>query len=198
MMAILIDVRLYFIVVFICISLIMSHLEHIFIYLLAICMFSLGRCLLGLLPISWLGYLFIWYWAPWAVGLSQRSPLSIASFVNMFSYYQDCFFFFLLFIVSFTVQKFLNLTKFHLFFVYLFLFLPLQRKIKIIKYIEINLPKSFPGCSDGKESACNAGDWGSIPRLKIPWRRKQQHTVVFLSGKSHGWRSLVGCSPWGC
>ena len=23
--------------------------------------------------------------------------------------------------------------------------------------------RSFPGGSDGKESACNAGDWGSIP-----------------------------------
>ena len=29
-------------------------------------------------------------------------------------------------------------------------------------------------------------------------RRKQWHpTPVFLPGKSHGWRSLVGCSPWG-
>ena len=29
-------------------------------------------------------------------------------------------------------------------------------------------------------------------------RRKQWHpTPVLLSGKSHGWRSLVGCSPWG-
>ena len=23
-------------------------------------------------------------------------------------------------------------------------------------------------------------------------------TPVFLPGKSHGWRSLMGCSPWGC
>ena len=23
------------------------------------------------------------------------------------------------------------------------------------------------------------------------------HTPVLLPGKSHGWRSLVGCSPWG-
>ena len=26
----------------------------------------------------------------------------------------------------------------------------------------------FPGGSDGKESACNAGDLGSIPRLEDP------------------------------
>ena len=30
-------------------------------------------------------------------------------------------------------------------------------------------------------------------------RRRQWHpTPVVLPGKSHGWRSLVGCSPWGC
>ena len=30
-------------------------------------------------------------------------------------------------------------------------------------------------------------------------RRRQWHpTPVLLPGKSHGWRSLVGCSPWGC
>ena len=58
--------------------------------------------------------------------------------------------------------------------------------------------KSFPGGSDGKESACNAGDRGSIPGVrKFLWRRKWQSTPVFLPGKSHGGRSLVGCSPWG-
>ena len=30
------------------------------------------------------------------------------------------------------------------------------------------------------------------------YRRRQWHpTPVLLPGKSHGWRSLVGCSPWG-
>ena len=30
------------------------------------------------------------------------------------------------------------------------------------------------------------------------WRRRQWHpTPVLLPGKYHGWRSLVGCSPWG-
>ena len=32
---------------------------------------------------------------------------------------------------------------------------------------------------------------------KIPWRRKWQSTPVFLPGKFHGQRILVGCSPWG-
>ena len=29
------------------------------------------------------------------------------------------------------------------------------------------------------------------------WRRQWHPTLVLLPGKSHGWRSLVGCSPWG-
>ena len=31
---------------------------------------------------------------------------------------------------------------------------------------------------------------------KIPWRRKWHPTPVFLPGKSHGQRNLVGYSPW--
>ena len=31
----------------------------------------------------------------------------------------------------------------------------------------------------------------------MKWRRKWQPTPVFLPGKSHGWRTLVGYSPWG-
>ena len=33
---------------------------------------------------------------------------------------------------------------------------------------------------------------------KIPWRRAWQPAPVFLPGESHGQRSLVGYSPWGC
>ena len=33
---------------------------------------------------------------------------------------------------------------------------------------------------------------------KIPWRKKWQPNPVFMPGKSHGLRSLVGYSPWGC
>ena len=29
------------------------------------------------------------------------------------------------------------------------------------------------------------------------WRRQWHPTPVLLPGKSHGWRSLVGCCPWG-
>ena len=43
----------------------------------------------------------------------------------------------------------------------------------------------FPGGSDGKESAYNAGDMGSIPGLgRSPWRRAWLPTPVFLPGES--------------
>ena len=29
------------------------------------------------------------------------------------------------------------------------------------------------------------------------WGRQRHPTPVLLPGKSHGWRSLMGCSPWG-
>ena len=41
-------------------------------------------------------------------------------------------------------------------------------------------------------------DKGSIPGLgRFPWRGAWQPTPVFLPGKSHGQRSLVGYSPQG-
>ena len=50
----------------------------------------------------------------------------------------------------------------------------------------------FPGGSDGKSCAHNAGDPGSIPRSgKSPGsERKWQPTPVFLLGKSHGQKNL--------
>ena len=56
----------------------------------------------------------------------------------------------------------------------------------------------FPGSSDGKESACNAGYLGRKDSWvgKIPWRRAWQPTPVFLLGEFHGQRSLAGYSPW--
>ena len=55
----------------------------------------------------------------------------------------------------------------------------------------------FPGGSDGKESACSAGDPAVIPGLgRFPWRSRLP-TPVFLPGKSHEQRILVGYSRWG-
>ena len=59
----------------------------------------------------------------------------------------------------------------------------------------------FPGGSVVKNPHAKEGDardTGSIPWVeKIHWRRKWQHTPVFLPGKFHEQRSLVGYSTGG-
>ena len=51
----------------------------------------------------------------------------------------------------------------------------------------------FSGGSDGKESACNAGDPVLIPGSGRPsWRREWQTTPVFLPMEFQGETSLVG------
>ena len=52
----------------------------------------------------------------------------------------------------------------------------------------------FSDGSDGKESAWNAGDLGQEDPLENKWLP----TPVFLSGKFHGQKCLVGYSSWGC
>ena len=39
----------------------------------------------------------------------------------------------------------------------------------------------------------------NLPIFRTLKQRRQWHpTPVLLPGNSHGWKSLVGCSPWGC
>ena len=48
------------------------------------------------------------------------------------------------------------------------------------------------------ESWAAAWEFSELPDPEADYRRRQwQPTPVFLPGKSHGGRSLVGCSPWG-
>ena len=58
----------------------------------------------------------------------------------------------------------------------------------------------FPGGASGKEPACQGKRhkrWVWSLGHEDPWRWKCQPTPVFLPGKFHGQRSLVGYSPWG-
>ena len=57
----------------------------------------------------------------------------------------------------------------------------------------------FPSSSVGKESACSAGDLGSITGSgRCPGeRRKRWPSPVLLPGEFHGQRSLAGYSPRG-
>ena len=58
---------------------------------------------------------------------------------------------------------------------------------------------SFPAGSDNKESACNAGDLGSIPGLgRSPGGGHGSSLQYSCLENPHGQRSLAGYSPWGC
>ena len=50
-----------------------------------------------------------------------------------------------------------------------------------------------PACQCRGQRRCRVSPWVR----KTPWRRKWQPTPIFLTGKSHGERSLAGYSPWG-
>ena len=55
----------------------------------------------------------------------------------------------------------------------------------------------LPGGSDGKESACNAGDLGSIPGSgKSPGEGNGNPLQYFCLENPYGQRSLVDYSPW--
>ena len=64
----------------------------------------------------------------------------------------------------------------------------------------ISYSRGFPGSSAGKESACNAGDPGSIAWVrKVCWRRDRLPTAVFLgfAGDSDGKESARNAGDLG-
>ena len=79
--------------------------------------------------------------------------------------------------------------------------LPLNHETFSGAHVKRSVMLAYSGAS-GKEPACQCtrhrrpgfSPWAE----KIPWRRSWQSTPVFLPGESHGQRSLVGYSPWGC
>ena len=62
---------------------------------------------------------------------------------------------------------------------------------------EIRVPWGFPSGSMVKNQPAMQEMQFNPWIGKIPWRMKWQSSPVFLPGKSHGQRNLVGCSPWG-
>ena len=95
------------------------------------------------LPIFWLGCLFFWILSCMScLYLLEIKPLSVVSFANIFSHSIGCIF--ILFMVSFAVQKLLSLIRSH-FLIFAFISITLGNRSKKILpwFMSKNVPPMF-------------------------------------------------------
>ena len=133
---------LYLIVVLICISLMISNVEHLSLYLLVICISPFQKCLfmhcalIGLLLFFVLLSCWIYRY------ILNFKLLSYIWLSSMFSHYADCLF--KLLTVSYTMQKLFSLRQSHLFIlVFVVLAFGALAKKSLPKPISLSFPYVF-------------------------------------------------------